>query len=132
VYRLEELFLRPLGTLLARELGFNPLNAEHDGIRIDLHGIHVDAHEFHSNAVEGLRLMFIGNHAAAVEKLRRANSLYVGSFLPGLPGKIIADTSNYLETLYKSAVMDVMQRTRNSGYPGRSRRVEPGLYLLAA
>jgi hypothetical protein len=38
ICRLEELFLRPFGTFLVMELGFNPLIAGQEGIRIDRHG----------------------------------------------------------------------------------------------
>jgi len=130
--RLEEIFNRPLNSFLIKELGFNPLISGHEGIRIDQRRIHVDALEFHSTAVEGLRLLSIGNHAAALNKLRRADSLYAGSYLPGLPDKIITDTRNDLDSLYRTAVKDAMPLTRNSGCSRRNRRALPGMYLMAA
>jgi len=132
MHRLEEIYIRPLVIFLIKELGFNPLISGHEGIRIDQRRIHVDALEFHSTAVEGLRLLSLGNHAAALNKLRRADSLYTGSYLPGLPGKIITDTRNDLDSLYRTAVKDAMPLTRNSGCSRRNRRAVPGMYLMAA
>jgi hypothetical protein len=100
--RLEEAFVRPMISFMIKELGFNPIISGDDGIRINLHNIHMDAFEFHSSVVEGLRLLLLGNQAAAVEKFSSANSLYVGSFLPGMPGKIIANTRNDLASLYRT------------------------------
>jgi hypothetical protein len=130
--RLEEIYIRPLISFLIKELGFNPLITGYEGIRIDLQRIQVDALEFHSTAVEGLRLLSIGNHAAALNKLSRADLLYVGSYLPGLPGKIITDTRNDLDSLYRTAVMDAMPLIRNSNCSRRNRRAEPVMYLMAA
>jgi len=115
--RLEEIFIRPLNSFLIKELGFNPLITGHEGIRIDLQRIHVDALEFHSAVVEGLRLLSLGNHAAALDKFNRANSLYVGSYLPGMPGKIIENTRNDLDTLYRTAVMDGIWQASSMLYP---------------
>lgn len=103
--QLKENIIRPLSNFLIKELGFDPLIAEHENIRINLQGIHVDAFEFHSAALEGLRLLSLGNHAAAFEKLVRAKLLYCGSYLPGIQGKIIANTRKDLESLYRTAVM---------------------------
>ena len=104
--RLEVLIIRPLNSYLTNELGFNPLITGNEGIRIDKQSIHVDALEFHKTAVEGLRLLSLGNHAAALEKLNKANKLYVGSYLPGIPGKIIENTRNDLESFYRIAVLE--------------------------
>jgi len=112
--RLEEIFKRPLNSFLVKELGFNPLIAGSDGIRIDQKRIHVDAFEFHSTVIEGLRLLPLGNHAAALEKFCRAISLYAGSYLPELPGKIIANTRNELDALYRTAVMNGVREDRQS------------------
>ena len=102
--QLEELSIRPLNHFLIKKLGFNPIITGHEGIRIDQQSIHVDAFEFYSAALDGLRLLSLDNHAAAHEKFSRATSLYVGSYLPGIPGKIIANTRKDLETLYVSVV----------------------------
>jgi hypothetical protein len=102
--RLEDDFIHPLNCFLIKELGFNPLISGHDSIRIDPQGIHIDAFEYHSAVVEGLRLMSLGNHAVAREKLNRAKLLYAGNYLPGMPGKIIHNTRNELESLYRTAV----------------------------
>lgn len=104
--RLEETFIRPLGSFLIKELGFNPLAAERDGVIIGRTGVYVDAIEFHDTVVEGLKLLSNGSHAAAGEKLCRANSLYGGSYLPGLSGKIIDNTRIELESLYQAAMMN--------------------------
>ena len=108
VLQLKEIFIGPLNSFLIEELGFNPLIAGHEGIRIDLQGIHVDAIDFYGSAVEGLRLFSINNHAAALIKVNRAHSLYTGSYLPGIPGKINTDTRNDLKSLYLTAVKNAM------------------------
>jgi hypothetical protein len=112
---LEEIVIRPLNSFLIKEIGFNPLIAGHESIRINHQLIKIDALEFYRTVVEGLRLSFLGNHAAALEKLNRADSLYTGSYLPGLPGKIIENTRNDLESLYRTAVVGVMPLMRDSG-----------------
>jgi hypothetical protein len=50
-------------------------------------------------------MLSLGNHAAAFKKFSGAESLYVGSYLPGIPGKIIANTRKDLESFYRTAVM---------------------------
>ena len=102
--QLEEVLIRPLNSFLIKELGFNPLIAGHEGIKIDWRRIYLDALEFHGNVVEGLKLLALGNHDAAIEKFSRANSLYAGSYLPGMPGKIIVNTRNELEALYRTSL----------------------------
>ena len=108
--QLEENFIRPLKSFLIKALGFNPLIAGREDIRINQQQIHLDAREFHSTAVEGLRLLALGNHVAALEKLSRANSLYAGSYLPGINGKIISNTRNDLESLHRTVVMDGLRQ----------------------
>jgi len=130
--RLEKNCIQPLTSFLTKELGFNLLITGHESIRINQQRIQVDALEFHSTAAEGLRLLSLGNHDAALEKFSRADSLYAGRYLPGMPGKIITDTRDDLQSLYQTAVMDAMPLTRNSGWSGRTRRAEPGVYLMAA
>jgi hypothetical protein len=112
--RLDETFIRPLNTFLIRELGFTPVITGQENIRIDKHHIHIDALEFHSTVVEGLRLLSLGDNDAALEKLSRANSLYAGSYLPGMDGKIIANTRNDLESLYQTASRDIIKLQRGS------------------
>jgi hypothetical protein len=107
--RLEEVVIRPLSRFLFKELGFNPLITGTEGMKIDRLGIHVDAHEFYSTFLEGLRLSSLAKNAVALEKYRRANSLYVGSYLPGFTGKIITNTRRELESLYLSAAMDAVR-----------------------
>ena len=114
--QLEETIIRPLNSYLIKELGFNPLVAGKDGIRIDQHRVHIDAHEFHSDVVEGLSLLAIGSHAAALEKLSRADVLYAGIYLPGMPGKIIENARRDLESLYRTAVLDGMMHARNTSH----------------
>lgn len=104
--RLEETFIRPLNSFLIKEIGFTLLVTGRDGIKIDQQSIHVDAIEFHDAVVEALRLMSVGSHDAALEKIRLAESLYVGNYLPGISGKIIDNTRNELESIYRTAVMD--------------------------
>jgi hypothetical protein len=130
--QLEDTIIQPLISFLVKELGFNPLITGHEGIRIDLLRIHVDALEFHNTVVEGLRLLYLGNHVAALKKMTRAASLYAGSYLPGMLGKIITDTRNDLMSLYRTAVLDAMPLARNPGCSVRNRRAEPGMYLMAA
>jgi hypothetical protein len=112
--RLEDIFIRPLNSFLIKELGFNPFIAGPDGIRIDQQRIHIDAFEFYCTAIEGLKLMPLGNHAAALKKFSRAKSLYTGSYLPDIPGKIITNTRNDLESLYQSAIIKAMPLARKS------------------
>jgi hypothetical protein len=107
--QLEELFIRPLNNFLIKELGFNPIIAGREDIRINQQCIHVDVLDFHKTAVEGLRLLSLGNHTAALEQLSRAKSLYAGCYLPGISGKIINNTRNELEALYQSVVMGIIQ-----------------------
>ena len=101
-HRLEEFVLRPLNTFLMKELGFNPLITEPDGIRIDHQRINVDAFEFHSAVLEGLKQLSLGDHSGAIEKFSRANALYVGSYLPGIPGKITENTRYELDSFYQT------------------------------
>ncbi len=105
-HQLEENTVRPLNDFLIKEMGFTPLVADSEGIRISHDGIHVDAHEFYTTVLEGLRFLCISDHAAAVEKFNLANVLYTGSYLPGMESKIIKSTRNDLESLYRTAVMD--------------------------
>ena len=127
-HRLNEICIRPLNTFLIKELGFNPVIAGPDNIRIDPQRIHVDALEFHTTAVEGLRLLSLGNHAAALVEISRANTLYAGSYLPGITGMIINNTRNELEALYQTAVKDAMPFRRNSGCSDCNRRTKSELY----
>ncbi|MDD2310889.1 MAG: hypothetical protein PHH91_15045 [Desulfuromonadaceae bacterium] len=112
---LEETFIRPLNSYLTRQFGFNPLIAGREGMRIAQQRIHLDATEFHSDVIGGVRLLSLGNLAAAHEKFNGAASLYAGSYLPGIPGKIIASTRNELDSLYHFALMNSMPTARNSG-----------------
>ncbi len=111
--RLEECIIRPLTIFLIKELGYNPLVAGKDGIRIDHSNIQIDAHEFHKAVVEGLELLSFGSHAAALKKLSLAKSLYVGSYLPGMPGKIIENARRDLDSLYRTAVLVGIWHARN-------------------
>ncbi len=100
--RLEQSCIRPLEAFLIKELGFNPLITRDDGIRFNQQRIHLDAFEFHAAVLEGLRLLSLDNHAAALKKFNRAKALYAGDYLPGLPGKIITNTRTELESLYRT------------------------------
>ncbi len=103
--QLEKFLIQPLTKFLVKELGFNPLITDAEGIIVDQKRIHVDAQEFYSTALEGLRLMFLDKHDAAMVKLNWAKLLYTGSYLPGMPGKIIENTRHDLD-LYRAAVVD--------------------------
>ncbi|MBK5274908.1 MAG: hypothetical protein JJE30_07640 [Desulfuromonadales bacterium] len=103
--QLEETSIRPLNYFLIKELGFNPVIVGHEGIRIERQRSHVDAFEFHSVALEGLRLLALGDHVAAHRKFSIAKTLYVGCYLPGMAGKIIANTRKDLESFFRTAVM---------------------------
>ncbi|MDD2540262.1 MAG: hypothetical protein PHH28_04365 [Desulfuromonadaceae bacterium] len=104
--RLEENAIRPLNSFLIKELNFTPLIVGNEGIRIDHERIHVDALEFYSTVLEGIRLLPSADNAASLEKFSRADSLYAGSYLPGMPGKITINTRNELDSLYRTVVMD--------------------------
>lgn len=108
-HQLEETCVRPLNNFLMKELAFNPLIVGCEGIRINQREVHVDAYEFHSAVVEGLGLLSLGNQDAALEKFHRAQSIYAGSYLPEIPGKIIESTRRELESLYRSAVVEGVQ-----------------------
>ena len=104
-HQLDKICVRPLYRFLIKELGFNPLIAGIEGIRINQQIIHVDALEFYKTFLEGVRLLPLDNDAAAREKFNRANSLYAGNYLPGISGKIIEHTRDDLESLYRTSVM---------------------------
>lgn len=104
--QLEENIIRPLIRFLIIELGFNPLLTGNEYISIDQRRTKVDAFEFHSSAVEGLKQLSYGSHAAAQQKFARAKALYAGSYLPGVAGKIIANTRKDLEAIYQKVVME--------------------------
>lgn len=112
--QLEQIYIRPLNLFLLKELGFNPLIAGPEGIRIDPQGIYVDVFEFHTAVIEGISLMTLGNRDGAREKFSRADLLYAGSYLPDMPGKIIEHTRLELESLYQTAVKDGVWQTRGT------------------
>lgn len=112
--RLHETIITPLNSFLVKELGFNPLIAGVEGVRIDPLMVHVDALEFYSTILEALSLLSLTNKSAALEKFNKASSLYAGRYLPGISGTIIANTRNELETLYRTAVKNAMPLLRNS------------------
>jgi len=131
-HQMEKMFIRPLKNFLVKTLGINPLITGDDGIRIDQSLVRLDALEFHSAAVGGLRLLSLDNHAAAREKFSRAKALYAGSYLPGISGRIIANTRNKLESLYLTAVLDAMPLTRSPRWLGCERRAKPELYIKSS
>lgn len=112
--RLEEIAIRPLNCFLLKEFGFNPLISGPEGIRIDRQGIYIDAHEFYSTVLDGLRLSSDADNTAACEKFSKANSLYSGNYLPGIPGKIIENTRHDLESLFKIAVSESVPHVKPS------------------
>jgi hypothetical protein len=118
--KLEERLVGPLTSFLIKELGFSPLIVEDEGIKIDQNSLYNDAVVFQNAAVEGLRLMSQGSHAAAFDAFSRAKSLYAGVYLPGITGNIIAATRNELESLYLTAVLDAMPQTRKSFVGGKN------------
>ena len=115
--RLDKKLIGPLNTYLFDELGINPLIAVHDGIKIDSDQVHVDAFDFYRSTVEGLKLLSFGQETASDAAFRKADSLYTGSFLPGLRGKIITNTREDLESLYRTAVLRNMQGVKSSVSP---------------
>lgn len=123
--QLEESYVRPTNSFLIKELGFNPLITGQEGMRIDHRRAHVDAFEFYNTVLEGLRLLSLASDAAAFEKFSRATSLYAGSYLPGMPGKIIASTRKDLESLYRTAAKGITPHARNAFGSGRTKRSEP-------
>lgn len=104
--QLEEVFIRPLNNFLIKELGFTPLITGPDGIQIDQHNLYVDAVEFYNTVLEGFQLFSVASYPESIEKFKRASELYTGTYLPGMSGKIITNTRNELEGLYRTAVMD--------------------------
>jgi hypothetical protein len=112
-HRLDKTVIGPLGMFLIKELGYNPLLTTPEGIRIDLWNIHIDAREFYTTVLDGLRLSSLADHSSSLEKFNQANLLYTGSYLPGIPGKIIENARHDLEALYRSAVMDAISHIRS-------------------
>jgi len=104
--QLDQDFIQPLERFMTSIFGFNPVIKGPEGIRIDHQRIHVDAQTFQSTIVEGLRLMSVGDRDAARDKFSDADSLYAGSYLPGITGKIIANTRNELESLYRTVIVE--------------------------
>lgn len=101
--RLEELFIRPLNSFLIKELGSTPLIASDKGIRINHSRLNLDAFNFNCTVLDGLKLLSLGSQQAAFAKFDQAKTLYSGSYLPGMPGKIIANTRKELESIYRIA-----------------------------
>src|SRR6185369_4087273 len=108
---LEEGIIRPLNDLLIKKLGFTPIIAGPESIRIDQKRIHIDAHEFYKAVIEGLKELSLTDSSTAVERFRRAGTLYTGSYLPDIQSKIITNTRTELETLYRTIVMDGIRQT---------------------
>lgn len=99
--RLEELFIEPLKLFLFHEIGFNPLVTCDEGIRIDHDRVRLDAFDFNSAILEGLKQLSLGNQREATDLFRTAKALYSGSYLPGFPGNIIANTRKELESILR-------------------------------
>lgn len=112
-HRLDETIIRPLNSFLIMELGFNPLVPGKDGIRIDQKNIHVDAHEFYATVLEGIKLLSDADNSAALEKFSKADTLYTGSYLPDIKGKIIENARHDLDSLYLTAVMEGVWQARS-------------------
>lgn len=108
--RLDETLVRPLNSFLLKKLGFNPLIAGHDGLRITRQIIHVDVMAFHRAVTDGIRLFSIGSITAAKQQFDRAQTLYAGTYLPGMSGKIIESTRNELASFYQTAVIEGVYR----------------------
>jgi hypothetical protein len=132
IRRMEKTIIRPLDNFLTSQMGFSPLIAEHEGIRFDHQHVQVDALQFHGAVVDGLKLLISGNDNAALKKFNRAHSLFKGSFLPGVAGKIIEHTRNDLDSMYKSIVMGVIPLTQKPDYSDRNQRTVPGLHVTAS
>jgi hypothetical protein len=130
--RLDEHYIRPLNTFLIRELGFNPLITGREGIRIDQQCINLDAIEFHNAVVDGLKQFSLGNNTDALNQFNKAHALYIGSYLPGVPGKIIANTRTELEALFKTVVTHTAPFTYKSANPNHPLRSGPGLNVAAS
>jgi hypothetical protein len=128
--QLDELFIRPLHHFLSKELGFNPLIIGPEGIRIDPQGIYLDVFEFHRAVVDGLNLMSLDDLGGARKKFSRANLLYAGSYLPGMPGKIIEHTRMELDSLYQTAVKDGVWQTRIALSPASGSFARPGFWKM--
>lgn len=101
--RLKKNFIKPLNSFLIDEVGFTPLILEDTGIRIDHKRIQLDAFDFNKAVLEGLKLLSLGNQQGASVKFNQAKALYSGSYLPEMPGKIIANTRKELASIYQIA-----------------------------
>jgi hypothetical protein len=130
--RLEEILIRPLNSFLIKELGFAPIIADPEGIRIDYQRLHVDAFEFYGSAREGFDLMTLGNHVAAFELFRRANALYVGRYLPEFSGTVFASARNALESLFQTVIKDAIPATQITAGSGPKNMTSFGQFLNTA
>ncbi len=110
--RLDENHIKPLNSFLVNELGFSPLISDREGIRIDQQCLNLDAIDFHNAVVDGLKQFSLGNKLTALENIHKARLLYAGSFLPGVPGKIVASTRNELESMYRTVVSHAVPITQ--------------------
>lgn len=102
--QLEDIFLKPLNSFLIKEIGFTPLIADAEGIKIDHKLIQLDAFDFNGAVLEGLKQLSLGKEQAAFQQFIMAKSLYSGSYLPGMLGKIIANTRKELESIYQITI----------------------------
>jgi len=100
---LEEFYITPLNSFLIKELGFTPLITSEEGILINQSRINLDAFNFNRTVLDGLKLLSLGNQQEAFKKFDLAKTLYSGIYLPGMLGKIIANTRKELESTYRIA-----------------------------
>jgi hypothetical protein len=99
--QLEDFYLRPLNSFLVKEFGFTPLITGDEGIRIDHTLIHLDAFDFNSAVLDGLKQLSLGNQQASFDSFSKAKTIYSGSYLPGISGKIIANTRKELDSIFR-------------------------------
>jgi hypothetical protein len=130
--RLEEGLIRQLKSFLIKELGFDPIFSDPEGIRIDCQRLHVDAVDFYRSARQGLKLMTHSKHEAAFELFSRANTLYVGRYLPGFYGNAFVSARNTLEALYQTVIKDTIPATQITASPRYKNMTPFGQFLNKA
>lgn len=88
----------------------NPVMAQGEAVRINIHDIDVDMSHFRHEAVAGIKLLSKGEAKAARECLEAAQDLYTGEFLSEEPfNEFITNTRKELAEL-NSSVMKYLER----------------------
>jgi DNA-binding SARP family transcriptional activator len=94
----------------------NPVMAQGEAVRINIHDIEVDVSRFRQNAVAGIKLHSRGETKPAREYLELAQEIYRGEFLPEEPfNEFISNTRKELAELESSVEMYLERIYRQEG-----------------